>query len=451
MGIDRAALAGTLPVAGALLLAGAALVRAGTFPDRPLVLIAPANPGGGWDQTARLMQHVITTQRLSPVPLEVVNRGGAGGTIGLAELVARHRRDPHTIMIGGAVMLGAIITHASPYTLSDTVPLARLTNEYEVVAVPSGSPYSSLPELIDAFRRDPASVTWGGGSAGGLDHVLVGLLAQQAGVPPHAVRYVAFTGGGEAAAAVMGGQVTAGVSGYGEWKPHARSGRMRLLAMSSPRRIKPDMPPAFRDVGVDLVVENWRGVVAPPGIAQAERQWLVDLLQRMRATAEWRVILERNDWEDAFLEGEAFEQFLRQDLQTIAATLSRIALGAEGRGYAAMGPWVFPGMVGLGLAASLLAIGLAARRGPAGPPEPAPGTAWLPLLGTVGLLALLPVALERVGFLTAASVYLVVQARVLGSRRLRRDVVVSVALVALTFVVFTRLLHVSLPAWIPSR
>lgn len=447
MATDRAALACVL------LLAGTGTATAAEFPERPIVLLAPANPGGGWDQTARLMQHVLTTQHLVPVPVEVVNRGGAGGTIGLAELVTRHRRDAHTIMIGGAVMLGAILTHASPYTLDDTVPLARLTGEYEVVAVPPQSPYHSLGDLLEAFRRAPQSITWGGGSAGGLDHMLVGLLADRSGVPSNAVRYVAFTGGGEAAAAVMGGQVTAGVSGYGEWKALALAGRMRLLAMSSPRRLGPEMPPAFGEAGVDLVISNWRGVVAPPGTSPEQRRWLVEMLRRMRITTEWQKFLERNDWADTFLEGEAFEQFLRQEMQTTAATLARIALGAEGRGYAAVGPWVFPAVVGIGLATSLVAMLLAGRKGsPAtGPRDDRPAVAWVPLGGTLLLLALVPWAFERLGFVVTASGYLACQARVLGSRRWARDLFAAIVLVTLTFVVFTRFLDVSLPYGVLAR
>src|SRR3972149_2497426 len=94
------------------------------FPRKPITIMAPANPGGGWAQTARLVQQVLSTERIFPVPVEVINRGGAGGTIGLAELVARD--DPHTIMVMGRVMLGAILTNHSAVTLKDTAPIALL-------------------------------------------------------------------------------------------------------------------------------------------------------------------------------------------------------------------------------------------------------------------------------------------------------------------------------------
>ena len=152
-------------------------------------LLAPANPGGGWDQTARQLQQVLTAEDILGVSVEVVNRGGAGGTIGLADMVTRYRDDPRTLMVFGQVMLGSIRTNRSPVSIGDTTPLARLLSEYEVVAVPADSRYRTLPELMDEFRRDPESISWAGGSAGGIDHILGGLLAQAAGVDPGQANY----------------------------------------------------------------------------------------------------------------------------------------------------------------------------------------------------------------------------------------------------------------------
>ena len=188
--------------------------------------------------------------------MEVVNRGGAGGTIGLADLVTRHDGDPRNLMVFGQVMLGSIRTNASPVSIDQTVPLARLLNEYEVVTVPADSPYLTIEELLEDFRRDPEAVSWAGGSAGGIDHILAGLIGQAAGVDPRRVNYIAYSGGGEAAAAVMGGHVTLGLSGVGEWKAYVASGRMRPLAVSSPERTGDGITPTLRESGVDVVLSN---------------------------------------------------------------------------------------------------------------------------------------------------------------------------------------------------
>ncbi len=296
------------------------------YPEGALTLLAPARPGGGWDQTARQIQQVWTGVGIPGVPVEVVNRGGAGGTIGLADFVTRFRDDPHMLLVFGQVMLGATRTNRSPVSIDQTVPLARLLHEYEVVTVPADSPYATLGELLDDFRRDPAQVSWAGGSAGGIDHILAGLIAQAAGVDPRLVNYIAYAGGGEAAAAVMGGHVTLGVSGVGEWRAHVDGGRMRPLAVSSPTRIGDRGTPTLRESGLDVVLSNWRGMAAPPGTDDATRDWLIRALARMRESAEWQAILRANHWDDSFLAGEAFGEFLRDEAATVDDTLRAIGL-----------------------------------------------------------------------------------------------------------------------------
>ena len=306
--------------------AAALAPTAAGYPQGALTLIAPANPGGGWDQTARQIQQVWTETGILGVPVEVVNRGGAGGTIGLADLVTRHRGDPRTLMVFGQVMLGAIRTNASPVSIDQTVPLARLLNEYEVVTVPADSPHGTLEEVLEDFRRDPAAVSWAGGSAGGIDHILAGLIAQAAGVDPRAVNYIAYAGGGEAAAAVMGGHVTLGISGVGEWKAYVESGRMRPLAVSAPERTGDAGVPTLRESGLDVVLSNWRGLSAPPGTDDDTRAWLIRALERMRESAAWQEILRANEWEDSFLAGTAFEAFLEEEAATVDETLRAIGL-----------------------------------------------------------------------------------------------------------------------------
>lgn len=296
------------------------------YPRGTLTLIAPAAPGGGWDQTARQIQQVWTATGLLGVPVEVVNRGGAGGAVGLADLVTRHRGNPRNLMVFGQVMLGALRTNASPVSIDRTVPLARLFNEYEVVTVPADSPYGTLEELLRDFRRDPAAVSWAGGSAGGIDHVLAGLIARAAGVDPRRVNYIAYAGGGEAAAAVMGGHVTLGLSGVGEWKSYVASGRMRPLAVSSPERTGDGGTPTLRESGLDVILSNWRGVAAPPGTDDETRDWLIRALAGMRESEAWQDVLRDNEWEDSFLPGAAFEAFLQDEAATVDATLRAIGL-----------------------------------------------------------------------------------------------------------------------------
>lgn len=289
-----------------------------------LTLIVPADPGGGWDQTARAMQKVLDDeQTLSTV--QVVNIGGAGGTVGLAKLA--NERDPNTLMVMGYVMVGAVETNMAENTLADTVPIARLTQESEIVVVPAKSPYKTINDLLDAAKTKGRGVSIAGGSAGGADHILAGLMYQAEGISPKKLNYIPFAGGGESVAALLGGKVSAGISGVGEYVEQIKSGKLRALAVSGAKRT-PLLPrvPTLMEAGVDVNLTNWRGAVAPGSIDKAQAERLTALVTKMHATPAWRAVLKENGWDDAFLTGPRFDRFVDDEVKTVQATLREIGL-----------------------------------------------------------------------------------------------------------------------------
>jgi putative tricarboxylic transport membrane protein len=223
-----------------------------------LKIMAPAAPGGGWDQTARSIQSVLQAEGLAS-NIQVENVAGAGGTIGLQQFVNRSAGDPTATIVGGYVMVGAIIANAAPVTLADVTPIA-------VVIAPADSEIDNAEELAEAMRADPGSVTWGGGSAGGVDHIAAGLFAQAADVDPRALNYIPFSGGGEALAAILGGQVTVGISGYSEFASQIEAGEVKVIAITAPERQDYVDAPTFAEQGFDLDVQNWRMIAAAPDI-----------------------------------------------------------------------------------------------------------------------------------------------------------------------------------------
>ncbi|MEO6444264.1 MAG: tripartite tricarboxylate transporter substrate-binding protein, partial [Gemmatimonadaceae bacterium] len=309
----------------ALLLAVALPVIGGTAAAQraapPLTIIAPAAPGGGWDQLARTMQRALEVEGIVS-RVQVENIPGAAGTVGLARFVSARRGDPDALLITGLVMVGGISQNASPVTLEQTTPLARLVGEYEVLVVPMTSPYRTLAELLTDFGRTPASIAWGGGSAGGTDQILVDLIAAARGIDPRRANYVAFSGGGEATAALLGGQVTVGVSGLGEFAPLLAEGRVRALAISSPERVAGVDTPTLREQGVAVDVANWRGIVAPPGISPARRLALTQELERLVRSPAWRAELTRRGWDDLWLPGEGFSRFLAAEAHRVDALVA---------------------------------------------------------------------------------------------------------------------------------
>jgi putative tricarboxylic transport membrane protein len=290
-----------------------------------LKILVPAAPGGGWDQTCRALQAALQSEKVVQ-RITVDNKGGAGGTIGIAQFVSSNKGDPNAVMIGGMVMVGAIITNKSPVNLSQVTPLARLTGEYEVVVVPGSSKIQSMKELVAQFKANPGGVAWGGGSAGGTDHILAGMIAQTVGVEPAKVNYIAYAGGGEAQAAIMGGHVAAGISGYGEFAAQIKSGKLRALAISSDKRVPGIDIPTLKEQGVDVELVNWRGIFGAPGITDAQKKELIDVIGKAVKSASWQETLKRNDWTDMYLAGDAFKTFLDADTQRIEKIIAGLGL-----------------------------------------------------------------------------------------------------------------------------
>jgi putative tricarboxylic transport membrane protein len=288
-----------------------------------LKMLIPANPGGGWDQTGRNLAAAMQSAKLVQ-SVQFENKGGAAGTPGLAQFVNSAKGDPNAVMIGGMVMVGGIILNKSPVDLTMVTPIARLTSEYEVVVVPAASPHKTMDDLVKAFKANPGAVSWGGGSAGGTDHILVGLIAKAVGADVAKINYVPFKGGGEAVASIVGGHVTAGVSGVGEFAEQIKGGRMRALAVSSPERI--DGIPTLKEQGIDVVLGNWRGIFAPPGITPAQRDNLIALVKAATETPHWQETLSRLGWTPWFLAGDQYKAFLEEDTQRIAGIMESLGL-----------------------------------------------------------------------------------------------------------------------------
>jgi len=290
-----------------------------------LKVMAPAAPGGGWDQTARAMQQALVASGAAK-SVQVVNVPGAGGTIGIAQLVNSAKGDGNQLMVNGFVMVGAILLNKSPVTLDQVTPIARITEETQVIVVPANSPIKNAKDLADAIKKDVAKVTFAGGSAGGVDHIMAALFVGAAGAEAAKVNYVPFSGGGESLAAILGSKVTAGISGYGEYEGQIKAGKLRAIGVTSPQRLPGIDVPTFKEQGIDLVLTNWRSVVAPPGVSAAQKQALSEAIDKMAKSAAWKDILKQKGWDDAYLAGPAFEKFLKDEQVRVRGVLMSVGL-----------------------------------------------------------------------------------------------------------------------------
>ncbi|WP_338416344.1 tripartite tricarboxylate transporter substrate-binding protein [uncultured Sphaerotilus sp.] len=308
----------------------AAMAAAGVLPaqaaDVNLKMMIPANPGGGWDGTGRALGKAMQDAgAVNTVQYE--NKGGAAGAIGLAQFVNGSKGDANTLMVMGAVMIGGIITGKPPVSLTAATPVARLTSEYNVFVVPAESPFKTMKDVVDAVKKDPGSVKWGGGSRGSTEHIAAAMLAREIGVDATRINYVPFRGGGEAIAAILGGNVSVGGSGYSEFQQYIDSGKMRPIGVTSPTRLKlaPTVP-TMKEQGYNVEIGNWRGVYGAPGITPAQRKALTDLLQKTVKSKGWMEAMEKNGWTDAWLAGPAFDEFVDREFAALRATMVKAGM-----------------------------------------------------------------------------------------------------------------------------
>jgi putative tricarboxylic transport membrane protein len=299
----------------------AASVAVGALPQHAwasanLKMMIPANPGGGWDTTGRALGKALQDAgAASAVTYE--NKGGAAGALGLAQFVNASKGDGNALMVMGAVMLGGIITGKPPVTLSQATPIARLTSEYNVFVLPADSPFKTMKDVVEAMKKDPGSVKWGGGSRGATEHIAAAMIAREAGVDAAKINYVPFRGGGEAVAAILGGNVSIGGSGYSEFASYIESGKMRAIAVTSATRLKGLNIPTLKEMGINVEIGNWRGVYAPPGITPAQRKALTDMVLAAMKSKSWAESLDKNGWTPAVLTGPAFDEFVEREFATL--------------------------------------------------------------------------------------------------------------------------------------
>lgn len=310
---------------GLLLALGIAALAGPVWADslEKLTIFVPATAGGGWDQTGQLIRSVLKSSRLVE-HAEITHAPGVSGVVGLAQFVHGHRGDPTAVLIGGLAMVGATNATRAKISILNVTPIARLTADYQALLVHPSSRFKTAADLLAEFKARPESISWVGGASGDHMHQAVGRIADALGIEPKQVRYVAFADGREARRALTAEQVI--IEGYGEVIEDVRSEKLRLLAVTAEKRFPGADVPTFRELGIDLVVTNWRGVFAAPDISAAEKARLVELIGKVVADAHWRAGLQRLGWVDSFLPGDAFARFVESEhLDTAARAAPRNA------------------------------------------------------------------------------------------------------------------------------
>ncbi|MCG7597796.1 Bug family tripartite tricarboxylate transporter substrate binding protein [Mycobacterium sp. C3-094] len=314
-----------LAVIAALLFTACGVTRGEDTGLHRLRMMVPNSPGGGYDLTARTAVKIMEDEKITG-RVEVFNVIGAGGTVAMARLI-NEKGNGDLMMMMGLGVVGATFTNGSKARASSATALAKMVEEQEGILVPASSPFKTLADFIAAWKADPAKITVGGGSnPGGPDHLFPMETAKAAGVDPTKVNYVSYDGGGDLLTALLGNKIAAGTSGLGEYVDQIESGQVRVLAVSGDERVDGVDAPTLQEAGIDLTFTNWRGVLAPPGISDEDRDALIKVLEEMHATDAWKEALVKNGWTDAFMTGAPFEDFLEEQDRRVETTLTDLGL-----------------------------------------------------------------------------------------------------------------------------
>ncbi len=308
-----------------LLGALAAMAVAGHVLAADIKIIVPAAPGGGWDQLGRAVAQSLQASKLAD-RVQVNNSPGAGGTIGLAQLINNNKGDGNALMVTGKGMVSAIYINKSPVSLSNATPIARLSGEYEVLVVPTASNLKSMADLMAMYKANPGSVSWAGGLAGGVDQLTAGMIIQAVGGESAKFNYVAFGSGGEVLSQTLGGHVTVGLGGYNEFASQITAGKLRALAITSDKRLPGVNIPTLKEQGINVEFINWRGLMGAPGITEAQRQELINTVAKMVKTEQWKAILEKDGWVDLFMPGDEFKAYVESEQKNVLNLVNNLGL-----------------------------------------------------------------------------------------------------------------------------
>ena len=292
-------------------------------PLKNLDWVVPANPGG-YSQTSTAISESLKKEGLLSTYSSVF-KPGAGGTVGLG-FFQEIKAKPESVLITGLAMAGGIPSNKSPLKLEASTPIAKVMREYQALAVPATSKYRTLAQFLADWKANP-KLAISGGSLGSTDHQFIGLLAKAAGIDPKAMNFVVHSGGPEVIASLLSGATIAGTSGSAEFQAQLAAGKMRVLAVSSAKRLPGYAARTLKEQGVDLVYGNWRGVMATADVSEADRLNMVKVFDAMRGTATWQGYLKQYNWDDEWLAGKAFGTFLTKELPLVAGVIKDLGLG----------------------------------------------------------------------------------------------------------------------------
>ena len=323
-------LVAALPVllASALMCVGSTAMAQEWRPERSVEIVVGAGAGGGNDNTARTLQRLLQEKKFISVPVNVVNKPGAGGAIALAFL-QQNAGKGNIIGVSSNTLLTNHIAKKNLVGLGDVTPLAILINEYISFNVKADSSLRTGQDLIAKLKADPSSLVLGISSAlGNINHIAFAVVAREVGIDPKKVRTVVFESSGASITALMGGHIDLVVGPVSIAARHAESGQLRPLAVTAPSRRGGALAsiPTWKELGVNAVVDNWRGIIGPKGLNAQQIAYWDQTFSRLFKLDEWKKDLEQNYWDNAALLSKESAKYLDAEYRELRRALTELEL-----------------------------------------------------------------------------------------------------------------------------
>ncbi len=283
----------------------------GEYPSGAVRLVAPAEPGSGWDLTARTVAEVLEKEKLIDHPLPVENRVGATGAVWLSQMVNDYAGEDDVVAVTSTPIMSNYLRGDSDYQYTDVTMIARFITEYYMVAVAANSEYQNLEDLLNAVAETPGEVPVG---AAGDDRLPFALLVQAAGGDPQEINFVAYEGGGEQTTALLNGDIAAATAGVSEFRGQIEAGDLRGLTVLKDERLEPPLDdiPTAPEEGYDVTLDNWRGLYGPPDMPEEAVTYWADTLEEMVGTEDWKQAAEKNQWDTTYMRGEEMRAYLQK-------------------------------------------------------------------------------------------------------------------------------------------
>lgn len=282
-----------------------------------LTIYIPGAEGGGFDRTGMAVRDALLSENLVG-DIDVVRSPGAGGLIALAQFVESREGDGNAIFLGGRTNIGATNFNRSQVSLDNVTPIARLNGIVLAIAVPNNSKINDLSDLTSTLRTDPGLIKWVGGSAGSVDELLILEMATAIGVDRSRIDFRAVPGGGDNVVThLMSGQSHVAVSSFEELSEFYKNGDVRIIGVSSEKRLENLTAPTLKEFGLDIIFSDWKGVFSAPGVSDADKERLETVFEKLSKSKSWAKAIENKKWQNAYLPGDAFQDFVESEINRI--------------------------------------------------------------------------------------------------------------------------------------